>query len=72
MYTRFDDVDAKCPFYKGSDDKRISCEGIVEESIITVSFSSKKNRDTQRRIFCDDKFKNCEVYRMLNEKYTDD
>ena len=72
MYTRFDDVDAKCPFYKGSDDKRISCEGIVEESIITVSFSSKKNRDTQRRIFCDDKFENCEVYRMLNEKYTDD
>ena len=72
MYTRFDDVDAKCPFYKGSDDKRISCEGIVEESIITVSFSSKKNRDTQRRIFCDNKYGNCEVYRMLNEKYTDD
>ena len=69
MYTRYDDVTARCPFFKGSDEKRISCEGFTDGSIVTQSFSSKEKRNKQKSIFCDCRFENCEVYRLLKEKY---
>ena len=71
IYTRFDDVDVKCPFYKGSNEKKISCEGITDDCIIILSFNSKAKRDIQKEIFCNQKYKNCEVCRMLLEKYED-
>ena len=69
MYTRYDDVDAKCPFFKGSDDKRISCEGVVCGSIIIVAFSSRNKRNIQKKTFCDHKYENCELYNAIKEKY---
>ena len=69
MYSRFDDVDVKCPFFKGSDDKRISCEGVVNGSIIIVAFSSKNKRNIQKNTFCDHKYENCELYCAIKEKY---
>lgn len=67
--SNYEDSRAICPFYKASDAKRISCEGFVEGSVIIQSFASKDRRDKQKRIFCDSKYKNCEVYRLLEEKY---
>lgn len=69
--TNYDDVEALCPYYKGSNAKQISCEGITEGSITILSFSSKEKRNKQRRIFCNQRYENCEVFRMLEEKYED-
>lgn len=65
----YEDATAICPFYKGSDPKRISCEGFTEGSVLIQSFSSKEKKNMQKQIFCDAKYQNCEVYRLLEEKY---
>ena len=69
--SNYEDATVVCPFYKASDPKRISCEGVTEGSILIQSFSSKEKRNKQKRIFCDRKYEYCEVYRMLTEKYED-
>lgn len=72
MSTMFDDVDVLCPFFLSSGKRKISCEGITDDCTITLNFSSQEKRNLQRRIFCDDKYKCCEIYRMLREKYEED
>ena len=58
-----------CPFYKSMAQKSISCEGITEECIIKLLFTSPAKRDMHRKVFCDNRYKNCELYRMLEAKY---
>lgn len=72
MSTMFDDVYVKCPFFLSSGKRTISCEGITDDCTTILNFSSQEKRNLQRRIFCDDKYKCCEIYRMLREKYEED
>ena len=67
-------VDAQCPFYKFDDLKkrRISCEGIIDNSTLALYFSRKSDYDTQLNVFCCEHYKKCEIYRMLMEKYEED
>ena len=67
-------VDAQCPFYKFDDFKkrRISCEGIVDNSTLALYFCRKKDYDTQLNVFCCEHYQKCEIYRMLMEKYEED
>ena len=58
-----------CPFYKATATQSISCEGITEDCIIKLLFASPEKRDLHRKIFCDNNYKNCEIYRMLEKKY---
>lgn len=58
-----------CPFYKATALKSISCEGITDDCIIKLLFISSEHRDLHRKIFCDNKYKKCEIYRMLEKKY---
>lgn len=69
MPTMFDDVDAKCPFYQSGGKRKITCEGITDDCKTCLIFISQQKRDLHRRIFCDDKYQNCEIFRMLMEKY---
>lgn len=69
MPTMFDDVDAKCPFFKSSGKREISCEGITEDCTTCLTFVSQQKRALYRRLFCDARYKNCKVYKMLEEKY---
>ena len=69
MGTTYDSVNAICPFYKSSVGKRITCEGITDDCITNIDFKSKNKKALHRSIFCDNKYKNCEVYRMLEAKY---
>lgn len=55
----------ECPFYKRDDQNNIYCEGIVENSTNITRFRFKKDRNQQMRIFCCDRYINCEIYRML-------
>lgn len=65
----FDDAEAKCPYYKSSDKRKILCEGITEDCTTTLTFVSPPKRNLHREIFCDARYQNCEVYKMLTEKY---
>lgn len=67
-------VYAKCPFYKFDDfqRRRISCEGIVDDSTLALTFQRKKDFDTQLGVFCCEHYRNCEIYRMIMEAKYDE
>ena len=58
-----------CPFYKSMAQKSITCEGITEECITKLLFTSPEKRDMNRKVLCENRYKNCEIYRMLEKKY---
>ena len=63
----------QCPFYKYDDGKhRITCEGIVDNSTLSLNYNHKKDYKTQITVFCCEHYKNCEVYRLLMEKYQEE
>lgn len=69
MSTSYRDALIKCPFYKESAKKSISCEGLTEDSIIKLLFNSPKKMVMHCRIFCEHRYKACEIYNMLEKKY---
>lgn len=71
MPTLYDDVKAVCPFFRYSEKRKISCEGITDGCTTNIEFDCKEKRDLHRRVFCDSKYENCEIYTMLEEKYED-
>lgn len=59
-----------CPFYKYDDGKRrITCEGLVDNSSLALVYHKKADFDTQIGVFCCEHYTKCEVYRMLISKY---
>lgn len=63
-------ADVRCPFYKYDDGKkRITCEGIVEDSCLALIYRNKEAFAMQIRSFCCEHYENCEVFRLLNDKY---
>ena len=69
MSTMYDDVKAVCPYFKSSGKRKITCEGVTDDCNTSLEFESKEKRDEHRKIFCDARFGNCEVYNMLEKKY---
>lgn len=69
MPTIFDDVEAKCPFFKYSGKQKIACEGITDDCTTWLMFSSEQKRNLHRKIFCNARYQNCEIFIMLNKKY---
>lgn len=59
----------QCPFYQAMSKKSITCEGITDDCITKILFQSAENMKLHRKIFCDAKYKNCEIYMMLEKKY---
>lgn len=68
MPTNYDDVNAKCPYFVGSKKTNITCEGLTEDSVVILHFNTNEKKQQHRNIFCDNKYHNCEVCRMLDEK----
>ena len=66
--------EVQCPFFKFDDmkQKRISCEGIVDDSTLALIYCRRKDYEKQLEVFCCEHYKKCEVYRMLMEKYEED
>lgn len=59
---------AKCPFYRRKEKQKIVCEGPYDDCLSLIqTFGSNVNRDKQLEIFCGDRYKNCEIYRMIME-----
>ena len=68
MSTSYDYAKAKCPYFVGSKRTKITCEGITEGSVLLLEFFSGEKMNQHRDIFCNNKYQNCEVCRMLDEK----
>ena len=66
----FRQVDVLCPFYKNDDGRRrITCEGPVDDSSMSLTYLRKKDYQLQMDIFCCNHYAKCEVNRVLMEKY---
>jgi hypothetical protein len=72
MATRYRDTEAKCPYFRSDNGKEIRCEGITDGCSTILRFYSNKDKSIQRNTFCDAKYKNCEVFRMLEDKYDEE
>lgn len=63
-------VHVQCPFFKFDDGKkRITCEGIIDDSSLALIFHKKVDYETQINVFCCEHYRKCEVYRLLMDKY---
>ena len=72
MTTSWDDYYAKCPFFQRSGNQKIICSGVFDGTKISWEFDRKDDKKTQMRVFCCGKYKNCEVYRMLESIYEEE
>lgn len=65
-------ADVLCPFYKYDDGKkRITCEGVMGNSSLTLIFRKRAYYEQNIRSLCCERYDSCEVYKMLMQKYTD-
>ena len=56
----------KCPFYKYDDGKRrITCEGLVDDSSIALIYQKRADFEQQIDVFCCEHYKKCEIYRAI-------
>lgn len=69
MPTTYKDVEILCPFYKEQAKQSISCEGLVDDSTIKLWFNYPKAKCLHAQVFCQKKYKNCEIYSILEKKY---
>lgn len=60
-----------CPFYNGELGRQIVCEGIEEDSAITVTFKSKEGRVQYQRMYCSRicGYKRCALCKAISQKY---
>lgn len=66
-------IEVKCPFYKFDDGKRrITCEGIIDDSSLALIYHNKNDYQIQIDTFCCEHYKKCEVYKLLMEKYEEE
>lgn len=68
----FKQADVQCPFYKYDDGKRrITCEGIVENSCIALIYHNNTDYEKQMEVFCCEHYRRCEIYCLLMKKWED-
>lgn len=65
----FESADAKCPFYHKEAPQRVFCEGVIDKSSLTLNFSNAEQCKDYRFSYCNAKYKDCPVNKMLAEKY---
>lgn len=74
MATSRNDVRVRCPFYRYDECSKeqgpqITCEGLVPDSCISVSFRDVDSWERHLVACCCGNYVQCPVYRMLLEKY---
>lgn len=66
----------RCPFYRADDSKthRIICEGIGDAQSTALYYRAKDERQRIRQleVFCQERYENCELYRMIRESKYDE
>ena len=72
MATSWDDNYAQCPFFQRSWNRKISCSGVFDGTRLVWEFDQAEDKKMQMRVFCCEKYQNCEVFRMLKEAYEEE
>lgn len=66
-------VNCQCPFYRTDDGKHhIRCEGVFDDGSCTQFFKRREDFERQMKVFCCEKYQNCEWYRALMAAKYDD
>lgn len=68
-------TEVQCPFYRNMDRKgrKILCEGLEDQSNITISYRKKQMWQRQVNTYCCGRYKACEIYTaIMQAKYLDD
>lgn len=66
-------ADIVCPFFRSHSERCIRCEGIIDGVLDTHVFETVEKMLDQERIFCMDRWKNCEYASgILKTKYEED
>lgn len=67
----------KCPYYIGNTNtymmklNQIRCEGIVKDSVVSLSFETKAQEQAYREMYCHSiqGYHNCLICKTLNRKW---
>lgn len=63
----------RCPFYRNYTNDTVRCEGIMDGTAVALSFAEREDRCRHMDVFCQNKYKNCEIYRMvMDARYEED
>ena len=66
---RYTADDVLCPYFRRFRPLKICCEGITDDCTLQLSFQNRAALDRQAGIFCIAAWKNCEIARILEDKY---
>jgi len=58
-----------CPFYRREEGRTIRCDGITDDSWVTLTFRSKRRKHQQMEIFCCRDYRKCELFRAAVERF---
>lgn len=59
-----------CPFFKAHSSRNLICEGVIPDTTCVTCFRSGDKLLKHEQIFCENLYKNCEIYRsIMREKY---
>ena len=67
----FTQADVLCPFYLSDTENpsNIRCEGISYVNRLYLNFPHKRDKVIHMRLFCTEHYKDCGLFRTINEKY---
>ena len=60
---------ALCPFYQCEVPQSLKCEGVEHGTALHVTFDSKGHKAGYKARFCCGQYRNCMLFRMLEDKY---
>ena len=58
-------VYVECPFFRDYQDRIVRCEGIMDGTGLVLTFRDREDHRRHMQVFCEDHYKNCEIYRMV-------
>lgn len=64
---RYTSTKSKCPYYKHESRGQVVCEGICEDSVTHVAFSTSSGCYHFKNKYCRNDYKECPVAQMLEE-----
>ena len=62
-------ADVKCPFWRGSNERNICCEGARRGETIRRRLPHKRGREREMLRFCCQNYTDCEFYKIAERKY---
>lgn len=65
-------LDIKCPFYLAQQEAAVKCEGIIPDTSIRNIFKNNVDKNFHMRVWCAENFAECECYKAINQKYTEE